>query len=601
MDNLFNRLLLKLFLIILFVVIIENMCVAQLRNSYVPSTGYYLGVSLGELADEGQMHYVDYDSFSSQFGNSCTFTIVNKFVGFPSWWSWEKKYDSFDSQWESSFSPGIALMFTLMPMVDFDLFVASSSTTWGPGNEAYDSTLAFAISCKKNCKRPIFIRFAHEMNAHWYPWCSKTTCEGSSTFSINDYIKAFRNVANVFHNTAPNVSMIWCPNYYDTSNHSILGYKDYYPGDDYVDWVGLDLYNHNEPGTKINKCDNYQFYNMLTFDNFYYDYCDTSNSNGHKKPLIICETSSEFIHEYTIDPSSTITIDDFEENRQLPWSPWGGMTINLDPTNPISGDYSYQITSTLISNDFYRGGMVEPITNEFDFDPLNTDLGISIFVKREDDCKIEPSIIIQFREDHDIAACAFKLQLSNYNNNNPVQFKEKIIPFDLFRSGSNSAFLSKYLRIDLHTNEITNSSSTINIDLLRVGNITTNNLANNIKWKSDWIDQILSTDNNGNNEPHYYSIKEKFPNLKAICLFHLMKQENGEFKDFRLPDDATFIEHFNEKVSTTYTLSEITKISPTPTITGDITSFTKSSQTFTTPFNSYYSYKWLAMSGTITG
>ncbi|MFC0216188.1 stalk domain-containing protein [Paenibacillus chartarius] len=74
---------------------------------------------------------------------------------------------------------------------------------------------------------PIFLRFAGEMNGSWVTWHGDTAT----------YIEKFRLVAKVMKEEAPNVAMVWSPN--DTPRDTMSAY---YPGDEYVDWVGVSLY-----------------------------------------------------------------------------------------------------------------------------------------------------------------------------------------------------------------------------------------------------------------------------------------------------------------------------------------------------------------------
>lgn len=94
---------------------------------------------------------------------------------------------------------------------------------------------------------PIFLRFASEMNGDWVPW------HGNPTL----YKEKFRLVAKVMKEEAPNVAMVWVPN--SVPVHNI---HDYYPGDDVVDWVGVNLYsvpyfngNANQPAEHVNPLD----------------------------------------------------------------------------------------------------------------------------------------------------------------------------------------------------------------------------------------------------------------------------------------------------------------------------------------------------------
>lgn len=83
----------------------------------------------------------------------------------------------------------------------------------------------------RNSKLPITIRFAHEMVAPdgvraWYPW------QGDPV----NYKKAFQRIVNLFKTyEATNVRFMWNPMDYTNS-----GLNDrYYPGDEYVDIIGL--------------------------------------------------------------------------------------------------------------------------------------------------------------------------------------------------------------------------------------------------------------------------------------------------------------------------------------------------------------------------
>lgn len=79
----------------------------------------------------------------------------------------------------------------------------------------------------KNTNIPIFLRYAGEMNLK---------ARGDNP---DDFKEAFRYVANIMRKEAPNVAMVWSPNDIPEAGR---GYKEYYPGDDYVDWVGISTY-----------------------------------------------------------------------------------------------------------------------------------------------------------------------------------------------------------------------------------------------------------------------------------------------------------------------------------------------------------------------
>ncbi len=83
---------------------------------------------------------------------------------------------------------------------------------------------------------PVFLRFASEMNGTWTQYAGEP----------EKYRERFRTVARVMREEAPNVAMVWTP--YCTPVRTI---PDYYPGDDAVDWVGVNIYSvHHHDGSR---------------------------------------------------------------------------------------------------------------------------------------------------------------------------------------------------------------------------------------------------------------------------------------------------------------------------------------------------------------
>ncbi|MDR1705430.1 MAG: hypothetical protein LBS19_12195 [Clostridiales bacterium] len=74
---------------------------------------------------------------------------------------------------------------------------------------------------------PIWLRFGAEMNV----WQKKA--------DPAQFIAAFRFVSSIMKERAPNVAMLWSPG---ATGHIETTYAQFYPGDEYVDWVGVSLY-----------------------------------------------------------------------------------------------------------------------------------------------------------------------------------------------------------------------------------------------------------------------------------------------------------------------------------------------------------------------
>ncbi|TPX02273.1 hypothetical protein FJ656_23475 [Schumannella luteola] len=89
---------------------------------------------------------------------------------------------------------------------------------------------------------PFVLRFDHEMNGDWYPWA-----EGVNTNTQGQYVQAWRHVHDIFEREGANRFAIWtwAPNRIDklAADRKTVDYlRSLYPGDDYVDWVGMSGY-----------------------------------------------------------------------------------------------------------------------------------------------------------------------------------------------------------------------------------------------------------------------------------------------------------------------------------------------------------------------
>jgi hypothetical protein len=101
----------------------------------------------------------------------------------------------------------------------------------------YDSYIReFGLKAKA-WGHPFFLRFDWEMNGFWFPWS-----EGVNGNKPGEFVAAWRHVHDIFTAVgATNATWVWCPNVDLHSSLTPLGAL--YPGDEYVDWTGLDGFN----------------------------------------------------------------------------------------------------------------------------------------------------------------------------------------------------------------------------------------------------------------------------------------------------------------------------------------------------------------------
>lgn len=100
----------------------------------------------------------------------------------------------------------------------------------------YDANIKAISDVVKTLKSPVIIRWAQEMEDtsgrfSWADWPPQ------------DYIKAYRKVAEQFRKDTPTVQIMWSPK-------GSEGLEKYYPGDDYVDLIGLSVFGLQEYDTR---------------------------------------------------------------------------------------------------------------------------------------------------------------------------------------------------------------------------------------------------------------------------------------------------------------------------------------------------------------
>ena len=115
----------------------------------------------------------------------------------------------------------------------------------------YDGYLRSYARAVKLAGVPVMIRFAHEMNGDWYPWATASTggMRRNNGNSPAMFCAMWKHVVSMFRaEGATNVKWVWSPNiiYTNQFNDQRTQERDLfsmYPGDAYVDWIGVSVYN----------------------------------------------------------------------------------------------------------------------------------------------------------------------------------------------------------------------------------------------------------------------------------------------------------------------------------------------------------------------
>jgi cellulose synthase (UDP-forming) len=98
----------------------------------------------------------------------------------------------------------------------------------------YDAYIKQFAQQVKSLRHPVFLRFAHETDNPAYPW----SAAGNNT--PEEFKAAWIHVHDIFtRSKASNVIWVWNP-------WRANAFKKYFPGVDYVDWLGVTILNYGE-------------------------------------------------------------------------------------------------------------------------------------------------------------------------------------------------------------------------------------------------------------------------------------------------------------------------------------------------------------------
>jgi mannan endo-1,4-beta-mannosidase len=101
----------------------------------------------------------------------------------------------------------------------------------------YDAYLSQYAEAVRVYRHPVILSFGHEMNGPWYNW-------GYTHTSPKEFVAAWRHIVTIFRALgAGNVTWLWTINILnDTQDGTIPPPAPWWPGNSYVNWVGIDGY-----------------------------------------------------------------------------------------------------------------------------------------------------------------------------------------------------------------------------------------------------------------------------------------------------------------------------------------------------------------------
>lgn len=174
------------------------------------------------------------------------------------------------------YADGRVMMLTLHPWEEGNL---NDIMIPGIVSGDYDEYIKSWAAGIKKLGEPVFFRFANEMNGDWDPWCAWFYGKDHDLF-----IEAWKRIHRIFKEEgADNACFVWNPHDRSFPDFKWNNPHLYYPGDEYVDWVGLTGYNN---GTS------YDWDRWRDFGPIYSGIYDEYSALYPDKPLIITEFAS---------------------------------------------------------------------------------------------------------------------------------------------------------------------------------------------------------------------------------------------------------------------------------------------------------------------
>ncbi|MBR3423427.1 MAG: S-layer homology domain-containing protein, partial [Clostridia bacterium] len=135
-----------------------------------------------------------------------------------------------------------------------------------------------------NCR--VMIRFGAEVNCWSSMPSSQADYDKNGAKYADTFKKAFRRVADLVHEGCPGAAMVFSPN---EISGWFFDHSDFYPGDKYVDWVGMSTYGNAKPAEGILSSLNDAYYCVGYYENQLTRIKSIVETYGDRKPIMISE------------------------------------------------------------------------------------------------------------------------------------------------------------------------------------------------------------------------------------------------------------------------------------------------------------------------
>jgi hypothetical protein len=212
-----------------------------------------------------------------------------------------------------------ALPADVVPQIGLDL-TNSSGGLMSVANGNYNVQIAAFVKAVKNLGRANYVRIGYEFEGSW------------NGYDAAGYVAAFKKITTELRTGDTNSATVWCSGGGSADFKSWVQLEAYYPGDEYVDWFGIDVFSAGEITDP----------RLVAF---------LVKADEHKKPVMIGETTPR--HVGTLD-------------GQVSWETWFRPFFKFVYENPqvkmicyINWEWDYWAALLKINWPNWKDGRIE--------------------------------------------------------------------------------------------------------------------------------------------------------------------------------------------------------------------------------------------------
>jgi hypothetical protein len=237
-----------------------------------PTEGVYHGAYTNPDGEEDGLTATQISDFETDVDKELTWVYFSN--------NWEGGIEFPSANVQTVVDQGALPFIRLMPRSQYDTHEENIFTLEKINAGEFDADLRQWAQDAKQADTPLLLEFGTEVNGDWFPWNAKYHGNDPQVF-----IDSYRHIVDLFDSEGlMNTTWFYHVDADSVPEETWNTHESYYPGDDYVDWIGMSVYGVFDPS------DDWESFTEL----FDYGY-EALSGISESKPLAILEFS---VNEY---------------------------------------------------------------------------------------------------------------------------------------------------------------------------------------------------------------------------------------------------------------------------------------------------------------